>query len=466
MKKLISVLAVVAILCSLFTVGASAIATNDSQHPVDTFVATITEPTCMTPGASLGECAKCGMLHVYEVPALGHDWQLVVDEEATDTEKGSAHWVCTRCGETADSIEIEKVAHSNYGHNWDAGRVIQQPTLTRVGYKMYTCQYDGCEEKLYETLGTLIPEYAVAEEYFIDCETVHYKWVLSNAVAGVDTDAALAEAGIEKVIEEDFSIPEELYIHDYGVEAKKDGKDYYVQATNEELIAMNDAGTISIVSITYATCEKDGSVTLQCVNVWDGEQCDEQVTYKIKKTGHNFGEWIQDYAPTEDAQGVWHRVCQNVDLNNNNEKCAFVDEHSGYEAPKDTDKGGKDKPADGGDAQPADDKGEEKPAGEVKIADTTTLTTESKGANKVVVDGAVEGKLYARVTTSYTLKDGSKIAFANIYEVVDGVAQFNNPTTPVGAVVDSIQVAIVNNANAHLVAAYADYLVNNAVIKA
>lgn len=72
------------------------------------------DATCEGTGLTEGKiCAVCGaVLEEQEVvEALGHDWQWVVDKEATETETGLKHEQCTRCGATKNITPLEVLAH-------------------------------------------------------------------------------------------------------------------------------------------------------------------------------------------------------------------------------------------------------------------------------------------------------------------------------------------------------------------
>lgn len=85
-----------------------AVIENALGHDYETVV---TEPTCTEMGYTTCTCTRCGDTYKGDyTEAAGHkpgDW--IVDKEPTTDSEGSKHKECTVCGETLETVEIEKI---------------------------------------------------------------------------------------------------------------------------------------------------------------------------------------------------------------------------------------------------------------------------------------------------------------------------------------------------------------------
>ena len=173
-----------------------------------------TPPTCTEKGVKTFTCS-CGETRTEEVDALGHNYEWVVDKEATVTETGSKHEECTRChdkkseGTVIPMLDHEheltltpavaatcttagskayytcSVCHKHFsdeagqleitdleaylpvealGHTWNDGVVTTEATCTTEGVKTYTCTV--CSETKTEAVATLNEHYYDALKTF------------------------------------------------------------------------------------------------------------------------------------------------------------------------------------------------------------------------------------------------------------------------------------------------------------
>ena len=91
----------------------------------------ITPATCVSDGAILYRCTKCGFSKEISIGATGHTSSLWHHDE-------DGHWkVCDSDG----------VIFSQGNHNFDTGRITKQPTCESEGEKTYTCQTCGYTRK-------------------------------------------------------------------------------------------------------------------------------------------------------------------------------------------------------------------------------------------------------------------------------------------------------------------------------
>ena len=108
---------------------------TDTQNPHDWNSSTVTiEATCTEPGNKHYVCSTCGATKDEAINALGHDYVHHNAKAATCTEKGwSAYYTCSRCDYTTYK-EIAALGHDYVHHN------AQAATCTAIGWNAYnTC---------------------------------------------------------------------------------------------------------------------------------------------------------------------------------------------------------------------------------------------------------------------------------------------------------------------------------------
>lgn len=97
------------------------------------------EATCEDNGVSKRQCSICNYIEEKVIPANGHVYseEWTIDKEATCEETGSKSRHCTGkdCQETTDVTEIPKK-----DHQYDAGTITTEATLTSDGVITYTCE--------------------------------------------------------------------------------------------------------------------------------------------------------------------------------------------------------------------------------------------------------------------------------------------------------------------------------------
>ena len=104
--------------------------------------ATVTkEADCVNKGEKVASCIRSGCTYktTTTINALGHAWgNWIIDKEATETELGAKHHVCSRC-QTEETGTIPLL-----GHECTYTTVVTLPTCTERGYTTYTCTGVGC----------------------------------------------------------------------------------------------------------------------------------------------------------------------------------------------------------------------------------------------------------------------------------------------------------------------------------
>lgn len=100
--------------------------------------------TCTETGEKTYTCSRCGDTYIETIPLAAHDFQWVIDKEATETEEGSRHEECAVCGligktETVPVLETEPTVtpepdQNNAGGNGGSGsNTIANTSATTTG---------------------------------------------------------------------------------------------------------------------------------------------------------------------------------------------------------------------------------------------------------------------------------------------------------------------------------------------
>ncbi len=97
------------------------------------------DPTCTEPGYTVYTCADCGITeNKDETDALGHNFEWIIDSDATCGEDGKKHEECTRC-DAAKSLDTVIPATGNHSYT---SKVTTEPTCEDKGIETFTCS--GC----------------------------------------------------------------------------------------------------------------------------------------------------------------------------------------------------------------------------------------------------------------------------------------------------------------------------------
>ena len=102
-------------------------------------------------GLNFYSCPVCGFEDTEPVPPLDHSHTLTAAARvpATCTHSGrEAYWSCDTCGKLFADAQGEQEISAPLviwadGHEWDSGRVTQQPTETSAGVRTFTCTVCG-----------------------------------------------------------------------------------------------------------------------------------------------------------------------------------------------------------------------------------------------------------------------------------------------------------------------------------
>lgn len=250
------------------------------------FSATVVNPTCTEQGYTLYKCKDSGCKAEYKsnfTAPLGHDistaekdWQIV--KYPTCEEQGLYHVVCTRCDYYEDH-PLDPIGH-DYDRNND-GKIntadafeTVNATCLKDGYRLYVCE--NSKEHTYTETITAKGEHdwsAWQEVQAVTCGDEGYWW---RECQYDNCDGEINKTTGE-IIKPAYEEKDHYFIeHEYGAPVEHD-----------------------------VTCYTDGYTTVTCLI------CGHTITTPGEKsTGHIWGDWVREKAPTCTEEGLDVRYCQ------------------------------------------------------------------------------------------------------------------------------------------------------------
>ena len=218
-------------------------------HYTDCIVASQNSATCTASGYAVAICNECGIDFYVELPALGHDFSIVLSlTKPTCTTKGSETVECSRCHST-QTVSLEALGHKY------VVKTTKKPTCTEEGLNTYTCS--RCGKSYTKTIPAL----------------------------GHDADLEEKEA----------TCTDDGYIK--GT-CKRCGE------VLDEVFPALGHDTDEFTIIKEATCTEDGLKEALC------KRCNETVEETIEKLGHDFPEeWTIEKDAGFFAEGLKSKTC-------------------------------------------------------------------------------------------------------------------------------------------------------------
>lgn len=107
------------------------------------------EATCAENGHYIATCTRCGAVVENRVtPALGHEWEIQSEQQATCTQIGTVMRKCKNCSQTSTLVEPAR------GHAWEENAEAAVPaTCTQAGSRTFVCA--DCGATYTETVAAL-----------------------------------------------------------------------------------------------------------------------------------------------------------------------------------------------------------------------------------------------------------------------------------------------------------------------
>ena len=138
-KRLFAVL----VCAVIFTVLIAGTALAETEYCPDCgqelYIVDSEDADCDCDGYILYECSNCDYSIEVTLPALGHDYYLSSQGEATCAESAWREYTCSRCGGWYSEEEGEPL-----GHDYEA-TAHEDATCTQTGWTEYTCTRCGDE---------------------------------------------------------------------------------------------------------------------------------------------------------------------------------------------------------------------------------------------------------------------------------------------------------------------------------
>ena len=245
---------IVAVASGVVLVGAIAGILIATAHKHE-YSPTVADATCLEQGYTTYAC-ECGEKYVDNyTPAKGHiNGKWIVDKEASCTESGSKHQICSVCDSTIKSETIAKLAHTN--GEW-------------ITDKEATCTEDGSKHQVCSVCETTIKTEKIT------------KLGHTNGAWITDKVANCTEDGSKHQI---------CLVCDATIKTETIAKLGHIDG--------------EWITDKKATCTEDGSQHQVCAVCHATLQ-----TKKISKSGHSWGNWIIDNDATCTTDGAQHRKC-------------------------------------------------------------------------------------------------------------------------------------------------------------
>jgi len=258
--------------------------------------------TCTIDGYEVYRCVICGYSVNNVIPALGHNYETIKNDDGTVTR------VCTYCGDGSESGGGDAEVHT---HSYDSSTIIRAATCTENGIISYTCK--ECGETVTEKLPAIGHDY---ESTSSDDGTTTRVCSRCGEVSSGEVHTHSYEKGtitMSPTCTEDGEI---VYYCDCGMAISESisatGHNYeYTTVDGKEVYACTNCGEIGEsggdvevhqhvigedAKIREATCTADGYRMYTCPD------CGEFINEVIPAFGHN-------YEVIKNEDGTVTRVC-------------------------------------------------------------------------------------------------------------------------------------------------------------
>ena len=246
-----------------------------------------TEPTCEAEGERTRLCSGGDAKITETIPALGHNYgELVTEKSATCTQDGvKAHYECSVCHKCfdADKNEMEGVAIKASGHNFGEWIDGVKPTCTAEGTKgHYECS--ACH-KYFDTDKNEIESLTIAK-----IEHTYGEWhdKIEATCTAEGTRGHYECSACHKYFDADKNEIESLTI----------------PITHNKVLIEGESATCT------ETGRADAYRCTICRQMFDTDGNVITTIPTIEALGHNYGDWVDEVAATDDANGVkGHKDC-------------------------------------------------------------------------------------------------------------------------------------------------------------
>lgn len=228
---------------------------------------TVREATCARGGEKKFTCS-CGASYTEATDALGHDWDDgAVLEEPTETEAGTKVFTCERCGSTREIVLPATGKEEPHVHQYEA-ETVKFATCKKEGLKRYTC---SCGDSYTETTSPLGHDWDGGTVTKEPTETETGIKVFACTRCDSTRETVIPKTG------ENDPDAEEPHVHQYEEEMVKE-----------------------------ATCTRNGEKKYTCA-------CGDSYTETVERLGHDWDEGVVEEEATETEDGLMLYTCRRCD---------------------------------------------------------------------------------------------------------------------------------------------------------
>lgn len=239
------------------------------------------QPTCTKKGREVRHCTNgnCDATETRDIDKVPHTYEWVRTTDPTVTSTGLDSYVCSVCGDVAETKVVEKLDHE---HEFINDEVITSPTCQTTGLGQHTCSI--CNEVVTYQIpkcGHMFADYSV--DYESTCLTKGQKsrkcvWCNLKDGSTIE-DLPLAE----HTYSEYYTTDKAPTCTEEGVESRHCTVEGCTAHTDDRAIE-KVAHDLEVANRIEATCTENGKITYACKN------CDytEDDTTTLAALGHNY----------------------------------------------------------------------------------------------------------------------------------------------------------------------------------
>lgn len=217
--------------------------------------------TCEAEGLQVRQCVLCNEHEEEAIPALGHDYEQIVETEPTCNNPGTCHLKCRRCG----VIQNDELIPPTGQHIWSDWTIEAEPTCNTEGVRKHHCMVCGFEEE--QSISTIEHSYEKIIGKEPTCKEDGY-YNLKCTKCGHVQENVEAIPSTGQHAWSDWQVVKAATCREDGL------KERYCTACGEkETISLpQKTHEYQKIIIKKAVCQKDGVYDLECIHCGDRQR--------------------------------------------------------------------------------------------------------------------------------------------------------------------------------------------------